>query len=42
MDWVIGKFVLETREDSNGDLFLHIAIELLANVSNPENLRHPL
>jgi len=32
MTWVTGKFVLETRETTDGDKFLHIAVELLPNL----------
>ncbi len=32
MRWVTGKFVLETRENADGDKALHIAVELLPEV----------
>ena len=32
IDWVSGKFVLETRELQNGDKILHIAVELLPGI----------
>lgn len=32
IDWVSGKFVLETRESQNGDKILHIAVELLPGI----------
>ena len=36
MAFVSGKFVLETQENTDGDKFLHIAVELLPNVeANP-------
>ncbi|MDD2659785.1 MAG: phenylacetate--CoA ligase family protein [Methylococcales bacterium] len=36
MAWVTGKFVLETRENEDGDKYLHIAVELLPGIeSNP-------
>lgn len=32
MEWVTGKFVLETRETEDGDKFLHVAVELLPGI----------
>jgi phenylacetate-CoA ligase len=32
MEWVTGKFVLETRDTDNGDKYLHIAVELLPDI----------
>jgi phenylacetate-CoA ligase len=32
MQWLTGKFVLETRETENGDKVLHIAVELLPDI----------
>jgi len=32
INWVSGKFVLETREIQNGDKVLHIAVELLPGI----------
>ena len=31
IQWVTGKFVLETQEDDKGDKYLHIMVELLPN-----------
>ncbi|CAG1770213.1 phenylacetate-CoA ligase [uncultured bacterium] len=33
IQWVTGKFVLETQEQKNGDKVLHIAVELLPNIT---------
>jgi phenylacetate-CoA ligase len=34
MVWATGKFVLETRENENGDTDLHIAVELLPGIES--------
>ncbi len=39
--WVTGKFVLETRENENGDKYLHIAVELLPGIE-PEEAMAPV
>ncbi len=41
MAWVTGKFVLETRENENGDTDLHIAVELLPGIE-PEATMPPV
>jgi len=33
MAWVTGKFVLETAETEDGDKALHIAVELLPDIT---------
>ena len=38
MAWVTGKFVLETRETTDGDKYLHISVELLPNSEPTINL----
>ncbi len=38
MQWVSGKFVLETKESAGGDKTLHIAVELLPGVEETENM----
>ena len=41
MAWVTGKFVLETRENEDGDTDLHIAVELLPGIE-PEATMAPV
>jgi phenylacetate-CoA ligase len=38
MNWVSGKFVLESRENIDGDKFLHITVELLPTVAPSKTL----
>lgn len=38
IQWVSGKFVLETRENNEGDKVLHIAVELLPDVDAQESM----
>jgi phenylacetate-CoA ligase len=38
MNWVTGKFVLETAETEAGDSYLHIAVELLPDVEPDETM----
>lgn len=38
MGWVTGKFVLETRDDEDGDKYLHIAVELLPDIAPDETM----
>lgn len=42
INWLTGKFVLETQENITGDKFLHIAVELLPEISVPANLAHDI
>lgn len=41
MDWVTGKFVLETRETEDGNKYLYIAVELLPGIE-PEATMEPV
>jgi phenylacetate-CoA ligase len=41
MDWVTGKFVLETRETEDGNKYLHIAVEMLPGIE-PEATMEPV
>jgi phenylacetate-CoA ligase len=38
MAWVTGKFVLETRENEDGNKFLHIAVELLPDIEPSDSI----
>ena len=38
INWVSGKFVLETREDAEGNKTLHIAVELLPDIAPVDEL----
>lgn len=38
MNWVSGKFVLETQEDAEGNKTLHIAVELLPDIAPIDEL----
>ncbi len=42
MNLITGKFVLETRETDNGDKTLHIAVEMLPEVTANETLTHAI
>jgi len=41
MAWATGKFVLETQETKDGDIYLHIAVELLPGIE-PEAMMAPV
>lgn len=41
MQWLTGKFVLETQESEDGNKLLHIAVELLPNI-DPDNDMKPV
>ena len=41
MAWVTGKFVLETRENEDGNKYLHVAVELLPGI-DPDAAMEPV